>query len=41
MLTNYKNVVQALTAKDLQKFMKQITKTGSQMECVMMTEPKD
>ena len=41
MLTNYKNVVQALTAKDLQKFMKQITKSGSQMECVMMTEPKD
>ena len=39
--TNYKSVVESLSAKDLQKFMKKLTKSGNQMECVMMTEPKD
>ena len=39
--TNYKKVVEGLTAESLQKFMQQINASGDQMECIMMTEPKD
>jgi zinc protease len=39
--TNYKKVVESLTADSLQKFMKQMAAANNQMEVVMMTEPKD
>ena len=39
--TNYKKVVESLTAESLQKFMQQLAAAGNQMELIMMTEPKD
>ena len=39
--TNYKKVVEGLNAESLQKFMQQLNASGDQMECIMMTEPKD
>ena len=39
--TDYKKVVESLTADSLQKFMKQVAAANNQMEVIMMTEPKD
>ena len=39
--TDYKKVVESLTADSLQKFMKQVAAANNQLEVIMMTEPKD
>ena len=39
--TDYKKVVESLTADSLQKFMKQVAAANNQLVVIMMTEPKD
>ena len=39
--TDYKKVVEGLTAESLQQFIKQIMAAGNQIECIMMPEPRD
>ena len=39
--TNYKKVVESLTAESLQQFMKKVSGAGNLLECIMMPVPKD
>ena len=41
MQTNYKKIVEGLTAESLQQFMKKVAASGNLLECIMMPEPKD